>query len=741
MYKRQVLTFIPTKDSTINFEFSECTDADSNHYAIVTIGTQTWMAENLKTTKYLNGDQIPSPLCPEQWIHDSVGAFKIGSEIYGNMYNAYAVEDSRKLCPAGWHVPSASEWDALLIYLGGESIAGGPLKEAGTSHWLDPNVGAANQSGFTALPAGNINPLIGYISIKSIGMNAVWWSCSKEDLWFWTVQCSFASTDAVRTEWDMCDGLSVRCIKGDPDPSTLVIHPIGQGNNNCGCPAAAETEPVTDLTATGVTLNGTVYASGLPTTVTFEYAPFILIPLSDVDWQPVTADQSPLSGDKDVQVSTRLEGLSRGTYMYRVKAVNSLGTQYGSIFEVDILGTGGQSPTITTLAATDLSSHTATFNATVNPHGLMTGVSFEWGTTTDYGADVLVNWYSEDTVYNVSLTWYYFEDGVTYHYRAIAGNMEEVVYGKDMELTIRVFTAKTLEATNVEPAAATLNGIVNANNLPTIVTFEYGTSTDYGQEITAEQSPVEGITDKNVSAALTGLTGGTKYYYRVKAVNSSGTIYGDNMIFNSAHLPVLTTTPASDITATSAISGGNITDDGGAAITDRGIFYSTGPIPNRTGRGAPKRTHDGTGTGSFTSTITGLSPNTTYHLRAYAVNSAGLAYGDIITFTTTPPCDQVPIAVTSAATDISSTGATLNGRVNANGSYTTVTFEYTTYGRGGGFVWNTVTAIQSPITGTTLTNVSAVVTGLRSGTTHLFKVKAENSCGTVEGKQLSFTLH
>ena len=145
------------------------------------------------------------------------------------------------------------------------------------------------------------------------------------------------------------------------------------------------------------------------------------------------------------------------------------------------------------------------------------------------------------------------------------------------------------------------------------------------------------------------------------------------MTFNSARLPVLTTAPASDITATTAMSGGNITDDGGATITDRGVYYSMYQVPPIIFREAliHNHTHDGPGTGRFISSLTGLYPHTTYHIVAYAVNSAGLAYGDIITFTTPPPpllCDQVPIATTSAATDISSTGATLNGTVNANGS-------------------------------------------------------------------------
>jgi len=186
-------------------------DVDGNNYNTVTIGTQEWMAENLKTTKYLNGDPIPSDLTDNEWVNTTSGAFKISSDIYGNLYNAYAVADTRKICPVGWHVPSASEWDELLIYLGGEDNAGGPMKETGTSHWFEPNVGATNESGFTALPAGLTHPFDG--TVESVGSNAVWWSSSKQDIWYWTVQCSFASTYAVRTEDKMNEGHSVRCIK------------------------------------------------------------------------------------------------------------------------------------------------------------------------------------------------------------------------------------------------------------------------------------------------------------------------------------------------------------------------------------------------------------------------------------------------------------------------------------------------------------------------------------------------
>lgn len=137
-------------------------DTDGNIYHTLVIGNQVWLQENLKTTKYRNGDPILNITDPAKWSAGnlSTGAYSNYnndpriSNIYGRLYNWYAVNDKRGLCPSGWHIPSKAEWDELINHLGGNSIAGGKLKEAGYSYWDSPNSGATNESGFTALPAG-----------------------------------------------------------------------------------------------------------------------------------------------------------------------------------------------------------------------------------------------------------------------------------------------------------------------------------------------------------------------------------------------------------------------------------------------------------------------------------------------------------------------------------------------------------------------------------------------------------
>lgn len=137
------------------------TDArDDKVYKIVKIGNQVWMAENLNTSHYLNGDSIPQVQDKAEWVALTTGAWCYyqndaeNGKTYGKLYNWYAVNDPRGLAPEGWHIPTDAEWIALIDYLGGTNVAGGKMKQIGTVHWISPNLGATNESGFSALPGG-----------------------------------------------------------------------------------------------------------------------------------------------------------------------------------------------------------------------------------------------------------------------------------------------------------------------------------------------------------------------------------------------------------------------------------------------------------------------------------------------------------------------------------------------------------------------------------------------------------
>lgn len=188
----------------------------------------------------------------------------------------------------------------------------------------------------------------------------------------------------------------------------------------------------------------------------------------------------------------------------------------------------------------------------------------------------------------------------------------------------------TQAATSVAATTVTLNGNVNPQGFATTYAFDWGTTTGYGNSTTT-YSAGSGTSVVPVSTDLTGLTGGTLYHYRLKATNINGTSTGNDMTF-SYGIASVTTAAASSIMVNSATSGGSVLSDGGAAITSRGVCWSTSANPAISG----SHTTDGSGTGSFISSITGLAPGTLYHVRAYATNSTGTYYGNDLQFTT--PC-------------------------------------------------------------------------------------------------------
>jgi len=193
------------------------TDIDGNDYHTVIIGNQEWMAENLKVTKYRNGDPISNVTEFVAWSTLTTGGYcnllnDVSKSIaYGRLYNWYAVNDSRNIAPVGWHVPTDAEWTTLTTYLGGESVAGGKMKEAGTAHWCNPNVGATNESGFTALPIGSRSYQYDFLTNCDWGL---WWSAtvySESEAYNRIVFDSEIGINRVTNNKKF--GFSIRCIK------------------------------------------------------------------------------------------------------------------------------------------------------------------------------------------------------------------------------------------------------------------------------------------------------------------------------------------------------------------------------------------------------------------------------------------------------------------------------------------------------------------------------------------------
>jgi uncharacterized protein (TIGR02145 family) len=218
IYPLIVMGFVITLSSSckkddkeiINPTPATVTDIDGNIYHTQTIGKQVWIVENLKTTKYRNGDPIPNVI-GEQWNNLDTGAFcsynnsKSNISTYGLLYNWYAVNDDRNLCPEGWHIPTVDEWEIL-------AGTGFELKESGTTHWMSPNLCLPESSGFKALPGGDCGFDGNFNALTEMGF---WWTAdmdNTENAWL----SIMSNNNAGLSGWVNMDkfiGASVRCIK------------------------------------------------------------------------------------------------------------------------------------------------------------------------------------------------------------------------------------------------------------------------------------------------------------------------------------------------------------------------------------------------------------------------------------------------------------------------------------------------------------------------------------------------
>jgi uncharacterized protein (TIGR02145 family) len=214
----RIVTLAPTQSQIVDFEFIACTDGSNYHYPVVTIGTQTWMATNLRTAKYNNGTNIPKITDNNSWSNTTTPAFcwydndSAGHAVpYGALYKWYAVATGN-LCPTGWHVPTVAEWNTLTQYLGGDTLAGGKMKETGTAHWDTLFAGTTNLSGFTAVPAGIRQITNGNFS--DIGLNNYFWTATDYSASFAHIRhLTYNSNKLSAVGNNKGNGFSVRCIK------------------------------------------------------------------------------------------------------------------------------------------------------------------------------------------------------------------------------------------------------------------------------------------------------------------------------------------------------------------------------------------------------------------------------------------------------------------------------------------------------------------------------------------------
>jgi hypothetical protein len=444
--------------------------------------------------------------------------------------------------------------------------------------------------------------------------------------------------------------------------------------------------------------------------------------------KPTIEHNKVQSGNGTGIFSSNISGLtSNTTYYVRAYAINKAGVSYGN--EVTF-----QTASIAILTTNNVSSITqssAVCGGNISNSGGLTvtsrGVCFNTAANpTILNSKVI----SGSGVGSFSVAISGLTPSSTYYVRAFATNSLGTAYGNEVIFqTAGLATIITSEATTITQTSATCGGnITNAGGL-TITSrgICYGTTSN---PTILNTKVVSGSGTGIFSTIITNLIAGTKYYARAYATNSAGTAYGNEISFSTLLplLPTVTTVSASSLTTTSAISGGNVSNDGGGVVTERGLCYSTNSNPTVSNVKLP----NGSGLGSFTSTIVGLVPNTQYYLRAYAINSAGTAYGNEITFTT----NQIllPVLTTSPSSSVTSNSVVSGGDITSDGGGE-ITLRGICY----------ATTTSPTISNNILTNGSGIgtysvsITGLSSATKYYLRAFATNSAGTAYGNEVIVT--
>lgn len=312
----------PISSKNINFNFSTAMDFEGNVYHTVTLGLQVWLVENLISTKYRNGDAIPNITDNATWNSLSSGAWcdydnltENGSK-YGHLYNWYSLEDIRNIAPKGWHVPSDVEWTNLTNFLGGESFAGGKLKEFGTKNWRTPNLNATNETQFSALPGGYRfdNGLF-----FNYGDYGYWWSNTQSDESFaWFRIMASASGNVYRNKLMKTVGFSVRCIR-DEFPS--------QGSE---LPTLTTTVSTSITDSSAISGGNISYDGGVPVTsrgLCWSTSP-----------NPTIDDFKSIDDYGSGVFIHSIKGLKDATtYYVRAYATNNVGTAYGNEISITTL--------------------------------------------------------------------------------------------------------------------------------------------------------------------------------------------------------------------------------------------------------------------------------------------------------------------------------------------------------------------------------------------------------------------
>ncbi|MBL8923833.1 MAG: hypothetical protein JNJ54_33565 [Myxococcaceae bacterium] len=517
----------------------------------------------------------------------------------------------------------------------------------------------------------------------------------------------------------------------------------------------------TSVSASGATLNGSGNPSGSSATGWFRYSTVNPGTCSDTFGvrMPTSGGTALGSSSTATPYLVTLTGLTAGTtYYFCALASNAVGTGVGAVLSFTTPG----APVVTTQAATGVSSSVATLNGSADPRGADATGFFRFSTVnpgtcnSTFGVrapgsgGTVVPGTSATTPFSAGLSG--LSPATTYYYCAIATNAVGTSFGTVSSFTTPTGpTVSTGNATSVTSTGAVLNGAVNPLGDATTAWFRFSaTNPTSCNDTFGTRAPLaaiavgSGTASTPVSTTLSGLTPSTTYYFCVIAQNSNGTGFGTVQTFFTPGAPTVTSTAASNVTATGALVGGAV-NPGGAA-TSAWIRYATtspGTCDDTFGTRFPASGGSSLGSGTtaqtFTQNLTGLASGTTYFFCALAQNSYGTSVGAVLSFTTL----AAPAVTTGAATSVTASGATLNGSANPFGSATTGFFRYSTTNPGS---CNDAFGTRAPATGGTAlgnggtaASYSQAVTGLTPGQTYFFCAIAQNAIGTAFGSVQQLT--
>ena len=534
-----------------------------------------------------------------------------------------------------------------------------------------------------------------------------------------------------------------------------------QSFTTIGAPSTI-TSAASVIGSTTATLNGSANPNRDAATGYFRYATASPGTCNDTFGTrvPATGGTALGSGSASVPFSQALTGLMQGTtYYFCALGSNSVGTTSGAVLSF----TTTNAPTPTTLSATSVTGTTATLNGSTNPNGSSATGYFRYsasnpgvctdtfGTRAPTSGGTALGAGTAPVSHSQGLTG--LVAGTTYYYCALGTNAAGVGFGNLLTFTTPgAPTVTTSPASSVVTTSATLEGAASPNGAAATGWFRYSTAVvtvcndTFGTRTPATGGTALGAGNTAVpySAAITGLTSGTTYYFCAIASNSLGTRFGTPQSFTTQSAPVVSTSAATSLSSTTATLNGSGNPRG---VSTTGWFrYSTsspGTCNDTFGTRAPTSGGTDLGAGNtanpYAEVLTGLAPGTTYYFCALAQNANGTSVGSVLSFTTT----NLPSVTTNAASAVAATGATLNGSADPNGAAATGWFRFDTTNPG---TCNDTFGIRAPGTGgtslgsgSTAVAFNAAVTGLTPTTTYWFCAIASNGVGTAFGSVQSFT--